>query len=112
MTLHCYDRSSYLKLPKINFYQLKIKYETLSVEEANPEKDIPQADDNTQLSADITRVTDFTMQTVTREIDVAERGTLQSTFPSWLYTISKESFGTLPVDQLMQYEELFQHVYS
>jgi len=112
VTLHRYDRSSYLKLPKLDFYQLKIKYDTLVIEEANPENGIPQAAYNTQLTADITRVTDFTLHTVTREIDVTERGTLQSTFPSWLYSISKESFGTLSVYQLMQYEELLQHVYS
>ena len=112
VTLYRYDRSSYLKLPKIDFYQLKINYDTLVVEEANPEKDIPQATDNTQVAADVTRVTDFSLQTVTREIDVIERGTVQATFPSWLYAISKESFGTLPIDKLMQYEELLQRVYS
>lgn len=112
VTFHRYDRTSYLKLPKMDFYQLKIKYDTLVVEEANPEKDIPQATDNTQLAAEVTRVTDFSLHTVTREIDTIERGTVQATFASWLYSISKESFGTLSVDQLFQYEQLIQRVYS
>ena len=112
VTLHRYDRSSYLKLPKIDFYQFKIKYDTLVVEEANPEKDILQAADNAQLSADITRVTDFSLQTITREIDTTERGATQATFTSWLYAIAKESFYTLSVEQLMKYELQLQRVYD
>ena len=33
-----YDRTAYLKLPKVDFYQLKINYDTLTVEKANPAK--------------------------------------------------------------------------
>lgn len=35
-----YNRTAYLKLPKMNFYQLKINYDTLTVEKANPAKGI------------------------------------------------------------------------
>lgn len=112
VTLHRYDRTSYLKLPKIGFYQLKIKYDILIIEAADPEKDIPQATNNAQLNAEVTRVTDFSMQTVAREIDTTERGTVQATFVSWLYMIAKESFGTLSVEQLMQYESLLRPVFN
>lgn len=106
-----YNRTSYLKLPKVDFYQLRIKYDTLVVDEANPKRDIPQATDNAQLSADVTRVTDFTLQTIDREIEDIERGNLQATFLFWLYKISKESFGTLPIHKLMQYENLLKDIY-
>lgn len=36
-----YDRTAYLKLPKVDFYQLKINYDTLTVEKANPAKGSP-----------------------------------------------------------------------
>jgi hypothetical protein len=110
--LRRYDRTSYLKLPKIDFYQFKIKYNTLVVEEATPEKDIPQAVDNTEIAADVTRVTDFSLQTITREIDTTERGTTQATFTSWLYTIAKESFCTLSVEQLMKHELQLRYIYD
>jgi hypothetical protein len=111
-TLRRYNRTSYLKLPKIDFYQLKIKYNTLVVEEATPEKDIPQVADNTKIAADVTRITDFSLQTITREIDTAERGATQATFTSWLYAIAKESFCTLSVEQLMKHELQLQRVYD
>ena len=36
--LNRYDRTAYLKLPKVDFYQLKVHYETITVEEADPER--------------------------------------------------------------------------
>ena len=41
--LNRYDRTGYLKLPKVDFYQLKVHYETVTVEEADPERDIVNA---------------------------------------------------------------------
>ena len=37
-----YDRTAYLKLPKIDFYQLKVNYETQTLEAADPAKGIPE----------------------------------------------------------------------
>ncbi len=106
-----YDRTKYLKLPQIDFYQFRIKYETLVKEEAKPETQIPMAIQNTDKSAEITRVTDFSMETMKREFDTTEQGKEPATFSSWIYTIIKESFGTLSFQQLMYYKALLEDVY-
>ncbi|MDD5883211.1 MAG: hypothetical protein PUD70_03905, partial [Firmicutes bacterium] len=44
LTLNRYDRTAYLKLPKIDFYQLRVNYQTLMLEAADPARDISHAD--------------------------------------------------------------------
>lgn len=107
-----YDRTKYLKLPQIDFYQFRIKYETIVKEEAKPETQIPVAVQNTDKSSEITRVTDFSMKTIEREFETIEQGKEPATFFSWIYTITKESFGTLSFQQLMDYKDLLENVYN
>lgn len=109
--LHRYDRTEYLQLPPIDFYQFCIRYDTIIVKNAKPKEDIPLSVLNAKKDLDITKVTDFTMRVSGREFDDAEYGDKQATFLSWICEVSKESFGTLPITWLMQYEELLQKVY-
>lgn len=111
VTLKRYDRTMYLKLPKIDFYQLCVKYDRIVVKEAQPETEIPLSAEFAKKEKSITKVTDFTMEITGREFDDTERGEKQATFLSWIYTIARESFGTLRVEELLQYKELLQEVY-
>ena len=111
ITLQRYDRTKFLKLPKIDFYQLCIKYDTIVACEAMPEKQIPLSAEYAKKDSYITKVTDFSMKISGREFDDVERGEKQATFVSWLYKIAKESFDTLQVEDLLQYKELLQEVY-
>lgn len=111
ITLQRYDRTKYLKLPKIDFYQLCIKYDTIVACEAMPETQIPLSTEYAKKDLGITKVTDFSMKISGREFDDAERGEKQATFVSWIYEISKESFGTLRIEELLKYKELLQEVY-
>lgn len=111
ITLQRYDRTKYLNLPKIDFYQLCVKYDTIVACEAMPEAQIPLSAEYAKKDLDITKVTDFSMKISGREFDDAERGKKQATFVSWLYEIAKESFGTLRIEELLQYKELLQEVY-
>ncbi len=111
ITLQRYDRIKYLKLPKIDFYQLCVKYDTIVACEAMPETQIPLSAEYAKKDLDITKVTDFSMKILDREFDDAERGRKQATFVSWLYEITKESFGTLRIEELLKYKELLQEVY-
>ena len=52
-TLKRYNRTAYLKLPKVEFYQLKISYDTLTVEKANPEVSIEKSVDSAQIAGNI-----------------------------------------------------------
>lgn len=111
ITLQRYDRTNYLKLPKIDFYQLCVEYDTIVTCEAMPETQIPLSAESAKKDLDITKVTDFSMKISGREFDDTERGNKQATFISWLYEIAKESFGTLRIEELLQYKALLQEIY-
>ncbi len=113
-TLNRYSRVDYLKLPKVDFYQLKIKYETLVIDKANPKSNIPLSADNAYLGGAIIRTTDLSMDesnTVTT-VDDTERGTKPATFNSWLYGIIKGGFGSISMNELMEYETELKAVYE
>ena len=99
-----YDRTKYLKLPKIDFYQLRVNYVTQQLEAANPVRDIPNADKGSKLAQAVVKTTDLSMETQTIQVDDEERGTIPATFPAWLMDIVKGSFGTLTMAQLKPHE--------
>ena len=100
-----YDRTKYLKLPKIDFYQLRVNYVTHQLEAANPVRDIPNADKGSKLAQAVVKTTDLTMETQTIQVDDEERGTVPATFSAWLMDIVKGSFGTLTMAQLKPHED-------
>ncbi len=104
-TLKRYDRTKYLKLPKIDFYQLRVNYVTQQLEAANPVRDIPNADKDSKLSQAVVKTTDLTMKTQKIQVDDEERGTVPANFSAWLMGIVKGSFGTLTMAQLKPHED-------
>lgn len=100
-----YDRTKYLKLPKIDFYQLRVNYVTQQLEAANPVRDVPNADRGSKLAQAVVKTTDLTMETQTIQVDDEERGTVPATFSAWLMDIVKGSFGTLTMVQLKPHED-------
>ena len=90
VTLNRYDRTAYLKLPKVDFYQLRVSYETLITEPANPEASIPNATQGTSDQAGLVRTTDFTMETLSIDTDNEERGTEHA---SYVKILMDEVFG-------------------
>lgn len=109
-----YNRMAYLKLPKVDFYQLKINYRTLVIEGANPSEDIAVSADNARFTENIIKTTDLSMDDskITISIDNTEYGTEPSTFNSWIYGIMKGGFGSPKVDELMKYSESLKLVYQ
>lgn len=99
-----YDRTKYLKLPKIDFYQLRVNYVTYQLEVADPTRDIPKADCGTKTEQAIIKTTDLTMENAVITFDETERGDIPATFPAWLMEIVKGSFGTLTMMELKPYE--------
>ena len=102
--LNRYDRTKYLRLPKVDFYQLKIRYETLIAEKALPEENLPDACKNTQTVAGVIKTTDLTMEVLERTVDDAERGDTPAVYYPWLYGIVRSSLGTLTMEQLRPYD--------
>lgn len=110
--LRRYDRTAYLKLPKVDFYQLKINYESLVIEEADIVGGISASAENAVVSADIIKTTDFSMKDISIAIDDNERGNEPASFTAWLYNITKGSFGFVTMDQLLPYSAILGEIYN
>lgn len=110
--LNRYDRTKYLRLPKVDFYQLKIRYETLIAEKARPEENLPDACKNTQTVAGVIKTTDLTMEVLERTVDDAERGDTPAVYYPWLYGIVRSSLGTLTMEQLRPYDCVLREVFQ
>ena len=110
-TLRRYDRTAYLRLPQIDFYQFKISYETLNFEPADPNKAISVATIGADAVNSIIKTTDFSMETITTEVDDLEHGIVPTTFYSWVNGIAKGSFGTLDFTDLTAYIDPLYAVY-
>lgn len=109
-----YNRTAHLKLPKVDFYQLKINYDTLTVEKADPASDIAVSADSARIADGIIKTTDLSMDKskTSISIDDTEYGTEPATFNSWIYGIMKGGFGSPTVAELMQYAEQLKTVYQ
>lgn len=110
--LRRYDRTAYLKLPKVDFYQLKINYESLVIEEADIAGGISASAENAVVSADIIKTTDFSMKDISIAVDDNERGNEPASFTAWLYNITKGSFGFITMEQLLPYIEALNVIFD
>lgn len=107
-----YNRTDYLKLPKIDYYQLKINYNTVTVDEnSDTDTEIRISADNANIE-NIIRTTDLSMQIKKTEILSEERGTTPATFNAWLYGMVKDSFGFITMTQLKAKNILLQDVFN
>ena len=110
--LNRYDRTKYLRLPKVDFYQLKIRYETLIAEKARPEENLPDACKNTQIVAGVIKTTDLTMEVLERTVDDAEHGDTPASYFPWLCGIVRRSLETLTMEQLLPYDPILREVFQ
>lgn len=107
-----YDRTVYLNLPKIDFYQLAIHYKTLIIEKPDAALEIPKAAEHAQIQSSIIRTTDLFMDTISMEFDETERGNVHATFYTWLYRICKGGFSTLTMGELQEHSAALQAVFD
>lgn len=105
-----YDRTGYLKLPKVDFYQLKVSYETILEEEADPESGITGA--AVKRMGGIIRTTDLSLEDLGSDVDDQERGTEPAVFSQWLYGLTKSSVATLSMEQLKKYRDELRSVFE
>lgn len=107
-----YNRTDYLKLPKIDYYQLKINYSTVMVDKnRDTDTEIKISADNANIE-NIIRTTDLSMQIKKTELLSDERGTTPATFNAWLYGMVKDSFGFITMTQLKAKNILLQDVFN
>lgn len=99
-----YDRTKRLKLPDIDFYQLKINYSTSILEPAEPSSAISAALTGSERARGIIRTTDLTMQVTDTSFDEAENDGAPASYNQWLYGIARSSLGTLSMPDLFRYD--------
>jgi len=110
-----YSRMEYLQLPKVDFYQMKVAYQSIDEEEtANTKakliKIIKEIEDY-KTSALIT--TSAISNIDNGEIDIInETGIRFASFNQWLFEISRQSFGLITQTQLLQYKSELENIFE
>lgn len=113
-TIKRYDRTSQLKLPKVEFYQLKVNYQTLVVDDSlNTEEDIIQATSNTEKTVVIKEAEmEKGLSVVDINTNFEEKGKEIISFNAWLYEISKQGFGFVPMNILLEHSKLLKSIFE
>jgi len=114
-TLQRFSRMEKLRVPPIDFFQLKVSYLTLVLEEElNTPKELQR--DDILSTSDLQLIS---QQNLKGEIESKTVEQLQDdehdipiTFNSWLHLICKESFGTLFMAQLKKYATALQTIFD
>ena len=109
-----FDRTEYLNIPNIDFYQLKIKYDTFVTEAANPKQEILMASENAKFDDVIIKTTDFSRQeqNISISFDETEKGNEIANYIIWLYEIMKGGFGSPALPELYKYSEQLENIFE
>lgn len=113
-TIKRYDRTKYLKLPKVDFHQLKINYRTVIEEKSTDiSAKILKSADNTVIK-NVMSTSEMTTELHTTGIDVdeTERGKQIANFNYWVNQIVKESFGFLKHSALNFYNNELKTIFE
>lgn len=107
-----YSRMERMQVPPIDFYQLKIQYETLMVDEAN-DPSIRLKDKGVVVESEIKLIHQQDMEgNVIKAYEQENTEEVRTSFLWWLQQIAKESFGFLKTEELKQYEPELKDIFS
>lgn len=107
-----FSRMDKLKVPPIDFYQLKVSYQTLITEE-HPHTNEKLTDENIFIEADTTLIHEQDLEGKALGHYLAETDTGEYiSFRQWLYLIAKESFRTLTLESLKKYEDILKYIFE
>lgn len=108
-----FSRLETLKLPKIEFYQLKVEYDSVNVNgELNPRKEIASIKTDKYLNQAIVTVTNLGTSQDSTRIFLDEDSGESANFNRWLLEISKESFGFISVSTLREFESELKAIFE
>ena len=107
-----FSRMDKLKVPPIDFYQLKVSYQTLITEEHSHTAQ-KLADDSIFTEADVALIhkQDLAGKNLGHYLAETEAGEYIS-FRQWLYQIVKESFRTLALENLKEHEAILRKIFE
>jgi sortase (surface protein transpeptidase) len=108
-----HSRLSHLRLPEIEFWQLKIKHDTLLAgEKPNPQATISGLDTDSYFKHAVIITKDFTSaETHNREFLQEEKGDAV-TFDAWLLSIAKSTLGTLTFQTLNEFRQELKGIFE
>ena len=109
ISINRYSRMEKLKLPNLDFYQIKINYNTVETEKVSDIKEYLLNYQPPSLDAAVIYTQNLTDGDFASESAVNYSISDAISFRSWLDLIVKESFGLLPLNLLLEYE-VFLHV--
>lgn len=107
-----FSRMERMQVPKIDFYQLKVSYETLIIDDANdPAKRLQS--ENILAQADISLIHQQDMEgNLIASVEQESREEIRTSFSWWLHQIARESFGMVTVADLKKCEAELQAIFA
>ena len=110
-----YDRTAFLKLPKLDFFQLRVQYLTQIIEkERDIKSELKQAvnEDMQKVTLTHTAETKDSLKIIDTNADFQENGIDHADFNCWLYEIVKQGFNAISMDMLNPYEEILYSIFE
>ena len=115
VVLHRYDRTAFLKLPKLDFFQLRVQYLTQIITKGRDiESELKQAvrEDMKKTTLIQTAEARETLKVVDTKTDFQEYGCEAADFNCWLYEIVKQSFQAVSMAMLKPYEPILRSIFE
>ncbi len=109
--LNRYNRMDKLKVPPIDFYQMKVEYNTIVLQVADPSKIVNVAN-NEDRHEMIMEQNFMTGEIISYDPKTIERGDIVANFNIWLHTIIKDSFNTLSYSDLLPYKKELEKIFD
>ncbi len=107
-----FSRMEHLQVPPIDFYQLKVSYQTLQIDE-HTDVVVELNDEAILQEADLAVISelDFELNILQKDLEKRE-DTEYASYSDWLYRIRKESFNTLSVAELKKYDVELHNIFT
>ena len=109
-----YSRMDVLNVPPIDFYQLKVRYETLLLEDlVDTTTRLQKLEQVSAVEAKLVHAQDLEgRELALYEAEILTEAQTPITFVAWLHDIAKGSFSTLSISQLRQHEASLRMLYD
>jgi len=108
-----FSRLDFLKLPKIDFYQLKVEYNTITVEEnAEPENKIKCIEPKDSFFNAVIIQRGLSQKDEKTKDFVSKVKGEPANFYNWLFEIVKGSFNTISLKDLMKFETELEKIFQ
>lgn len=112
VSINRFSRMGKLKLPKLDFFQIRINYDTVENEKVSDRKEYLRNYQLPNLDATVIYTQSLTDGETASESAVNYGIRDAISFRSWLDLIVKESFGLLPLNLLLEYEVMLHELFK